>query len=284
VRELGVHPSFFSVTGLAVSRGRALNAGDRAGAPLAVVLSENAARKMFGEADPVGRRALLGGLAARWLEVDVVGIVQDVALSTLGDDTDGSVYLSSAQLPAFGPSMHDTSFSVRVAGDSAALVPALRAAVREIDPDLPVVGFTTQTQLLDERVGAAYRVTLTWTLLGALAVVLTSIGLYGLMAYSTARRTNEIGVRLALGARPLHVIRLVMSNTLVLVGIGIAIGTIASLLVSQTIRVFVFGVTLYDPVTIVVVVLAILGVTALASYLPARRAARVDPCIALRYE
>jgi ABC-type antimicrobial peptide transport system permease subunit len=114
--------------------------------------------------------------------------------------------------------------------------------------------------------------------------VLTSIGLYGLMAYSTARRTNEIGVRLALGARPLHVIRLVMSNTLVLVGIGIAIGTIASLLVSQTIRVFVFGVTLYDPVTMVAVVLAILGVTALASYLPARRAARVDPCIALRYE
>jgi predicted permease len=284
VRELGVHPSFFSVTGLSVSRGRELNADDRLGAPIAVVLSDNAARKLFGEADPIGRRALLGGLAARWIEVDVVGIVPDVGLATLGDDNDGSLFVSSAQVPALGPSMDNASFSVRVSGKSAALVPALHETVRALDPDLPVFGMTTQMQLLDERVGAVYRVALTWTLLGGLAVVLTSIGLYGLIAYSAARRTNEIGVRLALGARPLHVIRLVMGQSLLLVGLGIAVGAIASLLVSQTIRVFVFGVTLYDPVTLLVVILAILGVTALAGYLPARRASSVDPCIALRYE
>jgi ABC-type antimicrobial peptide transport system permease subunit len=147
---------------------------------------------------------------------------------------------------------------------------------------LPLFGVTTQRQFLDERLAGIYRITLTWTLLGALALVLTSIGLYGLMSYTTARRTSEIGVRMALGARPRHVVRLVMGQTLRLVGIGIAIGAAASLLVSQTIRVFVFGVTLYDPVTIVGVVLAILGVTAVAGYLPARRASAIDPCASLR--
>jgi hypothetical protein len=283
LRELGIHSNFFEVMGLPVVRGRALTSADREGAPLAAVLSEKAARALFPDADPIGQQTIMFGITGRRLEIDIVGVVKDVGLSTLGEDTVGTLFLSNSQERALGRTA-EVSFEVRTVGDPSHIVSAIQQAAREIDPGLPLFGFTTQVQLFDERVAPVYRVALTWALLAGVALVLTGIGLYGLISYGAARRTNEIGIRMALGARRFHVISLVMKQTLVLVVIAAVAGAVVSLVVSQTIRAFVFGVTLYDPMTMATVLLIILAVTGLAGYLPARRAAHVDPSSSLRSE
>jgi ABC-type antimicrobial peptide transport system permease subunit len=165
-----------------------------------------------------------------------------------------------------------------------ALLPTIREAVAEIEPDLPLVDPKTMVQGMEERLEPTRLLSWIWISFGGLALLLSSIGLYGLMAYSVARRTREIGIRTALGAQRPDVMRLILGQGLFLVLVGLVAGLAASLAANQLIRSIIFGVNLYDPTTIAGVAVVLFSVTGIAAYLPARRAARVDPTIALRCE
>jgi ABC-type antimicrobial peptide transport system permease subunit len=282
-RMVAIRPNFFQVMGLSILRGRALTPGDGPGAPTVAVITEGIARSLFPNTDPIGRRLGRGWREVQ--EIEVVGVVRDVGVSTVGTEVTGTIFLSDLQeRESLGLRLPEVSFVVRTAGEPFSIVPGIREAVRQIDPDLPISGVTTQVQLIEERLARVRRVAITWVALAATGLLLTCIGLYGLMSYSAARRTHEIGVRMALGAGRFHVVRLVMGQTLALVCLGAVIGAVASFQISQAIRALIFGVTLYDPTTILLVVLLVFTVTAIAGYLPARRASRVDPTVALRYE
>jgi ABC-type antimicrobial peptide transport system permease subunit len=176
------------------------------------------------------------------------------------------------------------SFAVRTVGDPTTSIPAIRQAVRSIDSNLPLINVRTQSELIAlsftrERLSATLS-----SFFGLLALAMVSIGLYGVMSYTVARRTHEIGIRMALGAQRGNVLRMVMSESLLLVLIGSVIGLAAALATTRLIAGMLFGLTPNDPLTLALATLLLLAVAALAGWLPARRAAQVDPLVALRDE
>ena len=175
-------------------------------------------------------------------------------------------------------------FQLRTVGDPVAVVGAIREAVRQIDPNLPMMDVATQIEQVEKRLAPERAFAQAYAMFGGLAVLLASIGLFGLMSYSVARRTNEIGIRMALGARRQDVLRLVMRESMLLVVAGIAIGLAIAAASSRLIASLLFGLSPTDATTIVEAVALLVIVSAVAGYLPARRAARVDPLVALHYE
>ena len=176
------------------------------------------------------------------------------------------------------------AFAVRTAGDPLTMISAIREAVRQIDPNLPLFRFTTLNAQAEERLAQERLFARLTSFFGLLALGLASIGLYGVMAYSVARRTHEIGVRMALGARAPDVVRMILWESMLLVVIGVLIGLGAALGSARFVSGMLYGLTPADPTTISLSALVMLAVAGLASYLPARRASRVDPMVALRYE
>jgi ABC-type antimicrobial peptide transport system permease subunit len=173
---------------------------------------------------------------------------------------------------------------VRTAGDAAAMAASIRDAVREVDSNLPLFDVKTQSQqaaesLMQERLFATLS-----SFFGVLAMLLACVGLYGVMSYGVTRRTNEIGIRMALGATSPRVMSMVMRETMLIVGFGVAIGVGAAAAVTRLIATMLYGLAPNDPVTISIAVVLMIAVAAVAGYIPARRASRVDPIIALRYE
>ena len=160
----------------------------------------------------------------------------------------------------------------------------VRSALQQIDPDVPMTGITTQSEQVDNRFAQERLFALAYSLFGALALLLACIGLFGLMSYSVSRRTNEIGIRMALGAERLHVLRIVMGESMLLVGIGIALGVAVALAAGRLVASFLFGVETTDAVSMVTAVVVMTAVAAIAGYLPARRASAVDPMVALHEE
>jgi ABC-type antimicrobial peptide transport system permease subunit len=173
---------------------------------------------------------------------------------------------------------------VRAAGDASALVAAIRQEVRNLDPNLPVFNVKTFAEQINDSVSQERLIALLSSFFGFFALLLATLGLYGVMSYAVTRRTNEIGIRMALGAKPLDVVRLVMREVLLLVALGIGIGLTAALATTRYVASLLFDLTPNDPLTITLATLLMIGVAILAGYLPARRAARVDPLIALRTE
>jgi len=161
---------------------------------------------------------------------------------------------------------------------------AIRAAVQQVDTELPLIGMRTERQRIGETIGKPRAFALLTTVAAALALLLACVGLYGIASYDAARRTNEIGIRMALGARRSDVLRLVMRQTIIVVTIGAAIGLAAALAASRLIRALLFGVTPTDPAALASAVAVLVAVAVVAAYLPARRAVRLDPTEALRYE
>jgi ABC-type antimicrobial peptide transport system permease subunit len=176
------------------------------------------------------------------------------------------------------------SFVVRCSGNPKLLAPEIAAAIRQVDPNLPVDNFTTLSEIVDDSVSDHRLVAQLCSFFGLLAVSLSCIGIYGLMSYGVARRTSEFGVRMALGAQRRNVLWLVLKETLGLVVIGLVVGLALAPIVSRLATSLLFGLDSYDPLTIGLAVVAMLSVALLAGYLPARRAAKVDPMVALRYE
>ncbi len=272
-----VSPTFFATLGIPVQRGRIFTGHDDAAAPKVAILNEAAARRLFPNGDAVGRR--IGGSLEKSGEFEIVGVVRDTKYSSVRDPGPPTMYQCVWQGPVRG-----LNVVLRTASEPLAMTETVRAAVREVAPTLPVREFTSQTEQISLRFAQERLFAKAYTAFGGLALVLACIGLFGLMSYSVSRRTNEIGVRMALGAQRGRVVAMVMSESMRLVAIGVAIGLATALWAGRFVETVLYGVPAHDPSTIAAAVGLIAVVAALAGGLPARRAAKVDPMEALRQQ
>lgn len=292
MEELGRHlsvsrsvsPSYFDALGVPLLRGRDFDEREAPGAPLAVIINESLARTHWPDGDPLGARLKLGRADSESPWYTVVGIVGDVRQTALDQPAQPTVYFALAQTPAAIPFMWPQHLLVRTDGDPMALAAAVRAAVWSVDADQPVASIRSMEEIFDAELANR---NLQMMLVGGfavLALVLASVGLYGVLSYAVAQRTTEIGVRIALGAERRNVIGAVLQSAVLLAASGIGIGIAAAFGATRLLSSFLFGVSPTDPITFGAVPALLLAVALLAAYVPARRAARVDPVEALRAE
>ncbi len=269
-------PGYFATMGIPLLRGRYIEERDQEGAPYVVVINETLARMVWPGEDPIGRKLYFGDE----YKVPVVGVVGDVRQSGLDIPSKPEFYVSSLQGAGWPPS----SLAIHTRVAPASVAAAVRQAIWTVDPDQPITEVASMEQILDSEV---FQSRLHMLLLGTfagLALLLAAIGLYGVLAYLVGQQIPEIGIRMALGAAPSDVVRRVVGQGLRLTAIGLCAGLAGALIVSRLLSSVLFGVKPTDPATYIVVA-AVLAVTAaVASYLPARRAMRVDPTVALRQE
>ena len=272
-----VDEEYFRCLGTAIVRGRAFTARDTETSLPVVVVNETMAKRMWPGQDPIGRRLQWDLPDGPFLEV--VGVAADGKYRQLTESPRPYIFLPYAQHPR--PRLNIVA-SYR--GDLGTALKELRGAVKDIDPAMPIFETKTLDQHMERAMLAPRLSAALAGPAGLLAALIAAIGLYGVMAYSVSRRTQEIGIRVAIGATPAAVLRLVARQGLVLAGIGIGIGLVVAFLSSRAVSILLFGVTPTDPIVFVGVPLLLAGVAALASYIPARRALRIDPLAALRQE
>ena len=272
-----VSPSFFPTMEMPIVRGRGLAQQDSETAAKVAVINETAARKYFPNEDPLGMR--FGTSIETSNQYEIVGVVHDAKYNSLRDAVPPTMYVDYRQ-----GRLTNAAFEVRTAADPLTLVPAIRDAVRTIDGNLPVTNVSTQAEQIEMRLQQERLFAQAYALFGGLALLLAAIGLFGLMSYSVSRRTNEIGIRMALGARREDVVRLVMRESMILVALGVVIGLSVALAARKLVEALLFGFAASDLRSIAAAVATMVIVSALAGYLPARRASRVDAMVALRYE
>jgi len=275
-----VGTGFFSTMGLPLVAGRAFGPEDTLNSPKVAVINETLARRFFPSESPLGRRFRLGGPDAK-PENDklVIGVVKDAKYMALRERPWPAAYLPFSQAVGY---LWD--FEVRFSGDARSTVAAVRQAIREVDPRLPVSGVGTLAEQVDRSVVDQRLTAQLSSFFSLVAVFLACIGIYGLMSYAVVHRTNEIGIRVALGAQPGQVLRLIMRQGLVLAAAGVAVGIALAFIFTRLLRSLLFGVQPFDPVTFIGVAFLLTLIALAACYLPARRAMRVDPVVALRYE
>ncbi len=274
---MDVSPTFFATMGIPVQRGRGFNEHDDMNAPKVAIINEASARKLFPDGDVLGRR--IGGSFEKSNEFEIVGVVRDTKYASVRDPGPPTMYRCVLQGPGRG-----LNVVLRTAGDPLAMTETVRAAMRKVDPTLPIQRFTSQTEQISQRFAQERLFATAYTAFGVLALVLACIGLFGVMSYNVARRTNEIGIRMALGAQQGAVVGMVMGESMLLVGIGVALGLIAARWAGRFVKTVLYGLSANDPLTIAAAVALIAVVSALAGYLPARRASNVDPMEALRQQ
>ena len=274
---MDVSPTFFATMGIPIQRGRGFNEHDDMNAPKVAIINEASARKLFPDGDVLGQR--IGGSFEKSNEFEIVGVVRDTKYASVRDPGPPTMYRCVSQGPA-----RSLNVVLRTAGDPLAMTETVRAAMREVDPTLPIQRFTSQTEQISLRFAQERLFATAYTAFGALALVLACIGLFGLMSYNVARRTNEIGIRMALGAQRRTVVGMVLRESMLLVGFGVAVGLAAALWAGRFVKTVLYGLSANDPLTIATAVALIATVAALAGYLPARRAANVDPMDALRQQ
>jgi putative ABC transport system permease protein len=267
----------FATMGIPLLRGRAFDDRDVADAPPVVVVSQRMAETSWPGEDPIGRKVKF--VATPPVVAEVIGVVGDIKQFALDEAALPFVYASQAQQPNIF-----NTLVVRTDGDPMAMAGTVRAALWSIDRDQPVWKIRTQESLVEGSTGFKRFISQVLGAYAALALTLAAVGIYGLMAYSVAQRTREIGVRMALGAHAHDVLGLMLRDGLRLTAIGVAVGLPLAYLLSRAIRSLLFGTGTADPLTFGGVAALLLAVAALASYLPARRATRVDPLVALRYD
>jgi predicted permease len=278
INRLVIAPNFFDVMGMPVKLGRKFtDAENDAKAPKIAVINETAVKKYFPEGNPIGRR--FGNSLETTGEIEVVGIVRDAKYDSVRDEVPPTMYVPYRQGRAGTP-----TFAVRTHGDPLSSVAAIRETVRAIDPGLPVVDVSTQLEQVELLLDQEKVFARSYTLFGGLALMLAAVGLYGVMSYNVARRTNEIGIRLALGARRAQVLGATMRESLVLVTIGAAIGIATVFAASRFVASLLFNVAKNDIVSIALATGILATVATIAAYVPARRASLVDPMVALRNE
>jgi putative ABC transport system permease protein len=254
--------------------GRLFTPDDRQSPAVAGLVSQSMARHVFGGEDPLGRRISLDD-GKTWISVE--GIVADVTERGLSDAQPDVLYLPLASFQ-----WNNLRLVVRSVAPAAALEKQLRAAVHEIDPDQPVTAIRTLAQLRSESLSAPRLTTVLLVLFAALALAVTAAGIAGVLAYAVSQRTQEIGIRLALGAAPGAVLQMVMRQGMALVVVGLVLGVGGALLLSQLMQSLLFGVAASDPFTFAAVAGVLLAVALLACFLPARRVMSIDPQVALR--
>jgi putative ABC transport system permease protein len=277
----GVAPGYFETMGIPLRRGRFFNEQDTLGLPARpVLINESLAKRRYPGQDPIGQRIRFGGPPDRPWDV-IVGVVGDVKQTSLAVSQSDAVYVTTAQwLWADGTQW----LVVRTRGDAAALVPAIRQAIWSIDKDQPVVRVATMEGLLAASASQRRFALILFETFAFVALMLAAAGIYGVLSGSVAERTREIGVRLALGASSESILALVVRQGMTLTGIGVAIGLAGAAAASQAIAALLFGVSPLDPVTYLGVIVLLAGVSVIACGVPAWRAMRVDPIVALHYE
>jgi len=261
-------------------KGRQLTDQDTETTPNVVVISETMARRFWPGEDPVGRRIAAGRVQTPEDWIQVVGVVKDVRQFELNADPKPQMYLSYRQAGFFEP----RDLVVKTDVDPASMATTVRKAVWDIDKDQPVSNIRTMEAILADSIARQRFSMLLLAIFAGVALVLAGVGIYGVMSYSVAQRTREIGIRMALGAQTSAVLKLAVGYGMKLVIIGIAVGLIAAFALTRVMSTLLFGVTATDPATFTLISLLLVAVAALASYIPARRATKVNPIIALRYE
>jgi putative ABC transport system permease protein len=274
--ERRVTPGYLQTMGIRLLRGRALWETDREQTLHVAVINETMAREHWPGQDPIGKR-----LKRVWNDewITVVGVVGDVKYDGLASEIEPEIYRPFLQTPA-----RDMSLVVRAASDPMMMAGSLREAVAALDRTVPVSDIRTLDQLVASSVAASRFTTLLLAAFATVALTLAAIGIYGVLSYTVSRRAREIGVRMALGARRVDVLRIVLGHAALLAGAGLIGGVAAALATTHVLEGLLFGVTRTDTATFAVVPILLAGVALLAAYVPASRAIRVDPAIALRLE
>ena len=282
-RVLWTGPRFFTTMQIPILRGREIAETDRQGTPGVVVVSDLFARKNFGDADPIGRRLEIGGslkVGNAPLVLEIVGIAASARYGGLKGETPPVVYVPYAQLPP--AQLRQMTYALRTDGDPLRYVAAVRQVAHEVDTHVPVTNLRTQAADIDQTINQEIVFARLCSAFAILALAIACIGLYAMLAYAVARRTKEIGLRVALGAARGAVIWMVLREVCVLASLGLAIGVPAALATSRLIESFLFRTKPNDPRALLLAALVALTAALLAGYGPARRASRVDPMVALR--
>ena len=269
---------YFKTMGIPVKRGRAFTEAEDAEPRHVIIVSESFAHRFFPDQDPIGKRLkVFMAEDPAWCEI--VGIVGDVRYDNLTAEAEPFVYYPHPEL-----TYEAMTIVIRTAGDPAEMAPVVRREIAALDPDQPISDVRTMTQVMAQTVARARFNTLLLSVFAGLATLLAAIGIFGVMSYSVQLRTREIGLRMALGAQPRRVLMLVLRQGMLLTVVGIVVGLAGALALSRVMSGLLYGVGATDPATFAAIVV-VLGVVALiACYIPARRATRVDPLIALKYE
>ena len=275
-----IGPGYFSTVGIPILIGREIGPQDSGSGPRAAVINQEFARHFFGSTNPIGKK-VRDVYPGNPQEMEIVGIVADAKYNSLREKTPTRIYA-----PYFNPMWEHSYafFEIRTQADPASVSASLRKIVRETNSAIQPIEIKTMPGLVDDSLHTDRFVARLAGVFGFLAMLLASIGLYGIMTYTVARRTRDIGIRMALGAQPGGVLWLVLRETLLLVLIGVAAGLPVAFAGTRLLKSMLFGLGLVDPVAIVVSTMMLAAIAALAGFLPARRAMRVDPMIALRYE
>ena len=274
-----VGPNFFRTLGMTLVRGRDIRPEDNETSPKVAVVNEAFASYYFANQDPIGRRFNRGQEDGG--EVEIIGVVKDAKAESVKEITPRTFYVPFLQDP---DSWRETTFQVRTSNDPLTTVAAIRSAVQALEPNLSLFRVKTLEQQVEATLGQERLVTTLASLFGVLAFLLACAGLYGVLSYSVSRRTQEIGIRMALGAKRNDVLRFFLRQGMALVLWGLGFGVVVAVVLTRLTSSLLFGVSNTDLVTFVVVALGMIIVGLCACYLPARRATRVDPLVALRTE
>jgi predicted permease len=283
-----ITPNYFETMKISVLRGRDINGQDRAASSLVIIINQTLARRFFANEDPIGKRMTLDFVPDERPR-EIIGVVGDTRSSQMQKEPSPTIYVPHVQQTArwMGPQFADRAgmcFLLRTAGNPLKLVETVKRAVAEVDPNRPAANFRTIEQNLSQQTQFLRLYILLLGIFGGIAAVLAAIGIYGVMAYSVAERTREIGIRMALGARSGDVIKMVLRHALLMVGLGVTLGLAGSFALTRVIKSALYGVTATDPATYTGISVLLLLVATIACLIPTRRAVTVHPTIALRYE
>jgi putative ABC transport system permease protein len=272
-------PNYFNTLNIALRDGRLLSETDGAESPQVAVISESLARRYFPGENPLGRHIRAGKAEAEGKWMTVVGVVNDVRYSWIVKEDVPTIYRSFRQAPPYY-----TTVVLRTAGDPLKFVSSARAEIAAVDGNLPLYNIKPMDKVITESiVGIAYVATM-MAVLGAIALVLATVGVFGVMSYAVSERTHEIGIRLSMGAQTVNVLALVLRSGMFLTVLGLAIGLPIAFLLAQALSSLLYGVRAADPTSFIGLPLLLLAVAGIACYLPARRAANLDPLQALRHD
>ncbi len=280
MNDNAITPGYLHTLRIPLLLGRDFTERDRPGAPMVAIINEAAARYFFGTANPIGKRIGFGRDVRPYMEV--VGVVKDGKYRNVREDVWRTIYVPFAQV--VDRPLGQMTLHVRATSDASGAASRIRSIVHELDPNLPILSVESLTDRVERNLGVERLITWLSSSFGILSLLLAAVGLYGVIACSVSERRRELGIRIAMGARPSDVIGMIMRQTGLLLVSGTGIGLLAALGLGRLVKSLLYGVLPNDAVAIIVTVLA-LGVTGLvASYAPARRATRIDPGATLRFE